>query len=101
MNYYALVKKKFVLCITSLLFLLGCHDDHSAPGEGQSHGHLKQTKTFSSDVAIQWMDMQIKLMKQTTTVGNVAFSRHYAYSGIALYESVVPGMPAHRSLAFQ
>ena len=65
------------------------------------HGHLKQTKTFSSDVAIKWMNMQIDLMRKTTTVGNVAFSRHYAYSGIALYESVVPGMPAYQSIASQ
>jgi len=64
-------------------------------------GHLKQTKTFSSDVAIRWMNMQIELMRRTTTVGNVAFSRHYAYSGIALYESVVPGMPAYQSIASQ
>jgi hypothetical protein len=64
-------------------------------------GHLKQTKTFSSDVAIIWMNKQLEMMRKTTTVGNVAFSRHYAYSGIALYESVVPGMPAHQSIAPQ
>lgn len=64
------------------------------------HGHLKQTKTYSSDVAIRWMNMQLRIMS-TTTIPNVAFTRPYAYSGIALYESVVPGMPAYQSLAGQ
>ncbi|HEX6846061.1 MAG TPA: vanadium-dependent haloperoxidase [Chitinophagaceae bacterium] len=73
----------------------------SAANNQNKHGHLKQTKTFSADVAIRWMNMQIDLMRKTTTVGNVAFCRHYAYSGIALYESVVPGMPAYQSIASQ
>src|SRR6187401_2120502 len=73
----------------------------TAANNQSKHGYLKQTKSFSSDVAIRWMNMQIELMRRTTTVGNVAFSRHYAYSGIALYESVVPGMPAYQSIASQ
>ena len=65
-------------------------------------GQLKQTKTFSSDVAIQWMNMQVwQMYKYPGIVGNVAYSRHYAYSGIALYEAVVPGMPAYQSIAPQ
>ena len=94
-----------------ILFFSSCQKQVSTPAlpeeistaaNNQSkHGHLKQTKTFSSDVAIRWMNMQIELMRRTTTVGNVAFSRHYAYSGIALYESVVPGMPAYQSIASQ
>jgi hypothetical protein len=65
-------------------------------------GHLQQTKTFSSNVAIQWMDMQVTQMRNyPAIVGNVAYSRHYAYSGIALYEAVVPGMPAYQSIASQ
>ena len=65
-------------------------------------GHLNQTKTFSSDIAIKWMDMQVKQMRAYPgIIGNVAYSRHYAYSGIALYEAVVPGMPAHQSIASQ
>lgn len=66
------------------------------------NGHLKQTKTFSSEVAVKWMDMQVKQMRAYPgIVGNAAYSRHYAYSGIALYEAVVPGMPAYQSIASQ
>ncbi|ULQ55891.1 vanadium-dependent haloperoxidase [Flavihumibacter rivuli] len=65
-------------------------------------GHLEQTKTFSSTVASSWMNLEVELMKAApTAVGNAAFSRHFAYAGVALYESVVPGMPAYRSLQGQ
>lgn len=68
---------------------------------GKDHGHSKQTKNFSSDVVVKWMDMQLRLMATTAGIPNVAFSRHYAYSGIALYEAVVPGMPSYQSLEGQ
>ena len=103
--------KNFSFVFVLILFFSSCQKQVSTPAlpeeisaaanSQNKHGHLKQTKTFSSDVAIRWMNMQIELMRKTTTVGNVAFSRHYAYSGIALYESVVPGMPAYQSIASQ
>ena len=66
-----------------------------------AHGHLKQTKTYTSDVAISWMNMQLRLMRTATGIPNVAFVRPYAYSSIALYETVVSGMPAYQSLEGQ
>ena len=66
------------------------------------HGHLKQTKEYLSDVAAKWMAMQVRQMiAAPTAVANVAHSRHYVYSGIALYESVVSGMPGYQSIAPQ
>ena len=63
------------------------------------NGHLKQTKTFSSDVVKKWLTMQTSMLYRPS--GN-AFGlnpgRYMAYSGVALYESVVPGMPAYQSL---
>jgi hypothetical protein len=64
-------------------------------------GHLNQAKTYSAEVAIKWMNIQLQLMKTATGIPNVAFVRPFAYSGIALYEAVVPGMPAYQSLEGQ
>ena len=64
-------------------------------------GHLKQTNTYSSEVATKWMDLQLRLMASTSGVANVAFARQQAYSGIGLYEAVVNGMPAYQSIASQ
>jgi hypothetical protein len=64
------------------------------------NGHLKQTKTFPSDVAIHWLNMQLDMLKVPLPVGTGSQStdRCQAYCGIALYESVVPGMPAYQTL---
>lgn len=79
----------------------GNNQQEALKAGGQLHGHLKQTNTYSAEVVIKWMDMQIRLMTATTGVANVAFTRPYAYSGIALYETVVPGMPAYQTLGWQ
>jgi len=69
---------------------------------GKDHGHLKQTNTYSSDVVYKWIDMQLRLMRTSSPfIGGLPVSRVFGYTGIALYESVVPGMPAYRSLSGQ
>jgi hypothetical protein len=95
MKNFALIKTRYlVIIISCLLSLSGCDDDTDI--------HVKQTKTYSSDVAVKWMSMQVKQMREyPPTIGNVLYSRHYAYSGIALYEAVVPGMPSYQSIASQ
>ncbi len=76
-------------------------EETSSANQNSLHGHLKQTKEYPSDVVIKWMDMQLRLMRTATGIPNNAFTRPYAYSGIALYEAVVPGMPAYQSIADQ
>jgi len=70
----------------------------------KENGHLKQTKTFSSDVIVRWLNMQLDMLRVPLTggaTGSQAANRAMAYCGIAAYESVVPGMPAYQSLANQ
>ncbi len=76
----------------SIFFLTGCQKDSNPV-----FGHLKQTNTFTSDVAVKWMEMQMRLMRTASGIPAVAFVRPYAYSGIVLYEAVVPGMPGYQS----
>lgn len=66
-------------------------------------GHLKQTKTFSSDVVRSWINMQLTMLRVPlpTGTGSQASDRVQAYAGIALYEAVMPGMPAYQSLTGQ
>jgi len=71
----------------------------SSANNNGKHGHLKQTKEFSSEVVTKWMDMQLRLFRTNATpIGGLPPQRFYAYSAIALYESVVPGMPAFQTL---
>jgi hypothetical protein len=102
-----------VIFFTITLFIASCQKEIANPAAKQQaeetsstnqnslHGHLIQTNTYSSEVVIKWMDMQLLLMRTATGIPNNAFTRPYAYSGITLYEAVVPGMPAYQSLASQ
>ena len=96
---------KLSLLFCLVLFLFSCQKDISSEPQysekakaaaGKEHGHLVQTKTFTSDVAQDWLDMELRLQWANTYALNG--NRFFAYLGIALYESVVPGMPAYLSL---
>lgn len=68
-----------------------------------ANGHLQQTKTFSSDVVVRWLNQQLNMFRLPLATGTSAPSadRAFAYAGIAVYEAVVPGMPSYRSLGGQ
>ena len=103
-------KTSSLMLLTIGLLVMSCNKQISSSEEGKLYneqfnakagsGHLKQTKTFSSDVAIKWLDMQLVMLKIPLPVGtgSQATDRCQAYCGIALYESVVPGMPAYQTL---
>jgi hypothetical protein len=75
----------------------------TASNSNKEHGHLQQTKTFSSDVVVSWINLQLQMVKVPLPTGTAgqATDRCQAYSGIAVFESVVPGMPAYQSLSGQ
>src|SRR5438105_2001625 len=56
------------------------------------------TSAYPADVANAWMKMQIHVMLTTGGIPHVAYIRPYAYSGIVLYESLLPGMPSYQTL---
>ncbi len=78
-------------------------DDNDSGGHGKDQGHLKQTKNYYSDVVVSWINLQLQMVKVPLPAGTAgqATDRCQAYCGIALYESVMPGMPAYRSLTGQ
>ena len=96
----SVLSKKWILyTLLSIFIFSACQKQAEHPNpKNNGHGHLTQTKFFTSDVAIKWMAMQLTLMRTATGIPNNAFARPFAYSGIALYESVVPGMPGYKSL---
>ena len=95
MKIFALIKNcGFVLVMALLLVSIACDDDDDKNEKG--------TQTYSSDVVREWLDVQVGMLYAPT--GNpFAFnpSRYMAYCGVALYESVVPGMPQYQSLQGQ
>jgi hypothetical protein len=100
--------KKFIthgaIIIMAITVLSSCRklEEFATIANDQGHGHLHQTKNYSSDVVLKWIDMQLRLYRTNPTpIGGPPPTRYFAYSAIALYESVVPGMPAFQSLSGQ
>lgn len=54
---------------------------------------------YDADVAISWFDLQLDLTKTTPGFTPPVASRAFAYSGVTLYEAVVPAMSGYQSLA--
>ncbi len=56
---------------------------------------------FAGDVTHQWYDLSLKLTQKTSGFAPPVAARAFGYTGVALYESVVAGMPDHGSLSGQ
>src|SRR5687767_13755129 len=76
-------------------------EEITTANQNTEHGHLKQTMEYSSEVVLKWMEMQLRVIRTTIGLPPATNSRLFAYSGVALYESVVPGMPAYQTLSGQ
>jgi hypothetical protein len=74
--------------------------DENARGH---HDNEKEASSFSSEVVIKWLNMQLDMLRVPLApgTGSQSAERAQAYCGIALYESVVPGMDDYRSLKGQ
>ena len=104
---------KILSCLLLLSIFISCKKNiekqsaqeeiASAANQNKHHGHLQQTKTFSADVVIRWLNMQLDMLRVPLApgTGSQGADRAMAYCGIAAYESVVPGMPAYQTLANQ
>jgi hypothetical protein len=79
--------KRLIFCAILLSStFMACNKGDHFPLPGQN-----DAGKFSSDVIHKWITMQIRLMKDATGIPNVAFSRYYAYTGVAAYEAIAPG----------
>lgn len=59
------------------------------------------TSDHTSWVATRWFDLSLRLIEETPGFSPPVASRALGYMGVALYESVVSGMPANGSLTGQ
>ena len=80
----------FLTTIVTIIVLVSCQKNEDAK---IVDNNLKGKPTaYSSDVLDKWITMQLRLMRNATGIPNHGFSRHFAYSGIAAFESLKPGM---------
>ncbi|MEP7375854.1 MAG: vanadium-dependent haloperoxidase [Chitinophagaceae bacterium] len=81
----------------------GQKQDETLAARNGQHGHSKPTKTYSGDLVVKWLNMQLDMLRVPLAAGtgSQAAERCQAYCGIATYEAVLPGMPGYRSLSGQ
>lgn len=85
------MKKVFLVTTAILALLISCKKESEAKTDSQLSKH-------SSQLIIDWNNVHFRLIKNTTSVGHIAYSRHFAYTGIALYESLVNGDHKQKSI---
>lgn len=106
------IKNWVCIMISSIFVLTACQKETEKPASveeiattansNSQHGHKKPTKEYSSEVVFKWMNMQLRLMQTSSPfIGGQPAFRPIGYTGIALYESVVAGMPAYQTLSGQ
>jgi hypothetical protein len=61
----------------------------------------KTTRAKSHATLTQWMDLHSNLVREAKNIPHVAYSRHFAYTAIAAYESIVHNHPRFRTLKGQ
>jgi hypothetical protein len=83
-----------LLLALSILSIFGSCEKNDNPG-------VPDTKGDPADVAFDWIKMQQKLLVGIPGILPHVAGRTYAYVGLALYESVVPGMSEYQSIAPQ
>ena len=76
--------------------------DQPATGEYNADVQNEYVVKAGADVPAKWYDLAIKLSRTTPnqSPGPIT-SRTFGYMGLALYESVVPGIPADQSIQSQ
>ncbi len=78
------IKTIALLFVATALVIISCKkSDFQGP----------HAETYPADVAVAWMNLQMKLNKTTAGYNPFVGDRSFGYSGIALYESVEPGIP--------
>jgi hypothetical protein len=64
-------------------------------------GKKHPAELYPPDVAVAWMNMQLRLTKVTPGFNSIVANRSFAYVGLSLYESIAPGIPGYQSIASQ
>lgn len=84
------MKKIFHYCILIVFVLTSCKKGY--PG---FPGYIKNDSRLITD----WIGLHLQVIRNTTGVTHIAYSRHFAYTGVALYESQVKGAQQYKSIA--
>ncbi len=85
------MKKILIISVLGISLLAGCRKSEALPYHSPLDDH-------SSQLLIDWINVQFRLIRNSSGIQHVAYSRHFSYTGLALYESLVPGDKRYKSV---
>lgn len=95
-SIFVQLKKQIIAFLAATAVLLTTLYACSKDSQSKLVLTANKPSAYSSDVVDKWMTMQLRLMRNATGIPNQAFSRHFAYSGVAVYESLRPGLNGNK-----
>ena len=98
MKYTSRSFSHLFLALSAFALLVCCKKDDI----DHENGHGVLTKAYPSDVLKEWIKMDLQLLRSNDAkLNNFVMMHHWAYSSIAVYEAVVPGMSSYQTLSGQ
>jgi membrane-associated phospholipid phosphatase len=87
--------------LAALAAWLGLLPLAAADARAQAVADARPASAYSAGVATDWFALALQLAQQTPGFSAPVAARALGTLGLTLYEAVVPGMPAHQTLAGQ
>ncbi|CCH55740.1 hypothetical protein BN8_05025 [Fibrisoma limi BUZ 3] len=89
---------QFVVCL-ALIVLQACQTPTDEPLAPDATG--KPADQYNAEVALKWSSLELQLVRTASGFTPPVAARAFGYAGLTMYESIVPGLPTHRSLVGQ
>lgn len=86
----------WLLALLALAMVQACR-----PADDQVAPQTNTADSYSNEVAVQWSNMHLRLIRNTPGQTPPVASRTFSYAGLAMYEAVVAGMPGNESMVGQ
>lgn len=83
----------WMLLLSILITFSACKDDTT----GSTGTEFKKTSEYSNEVPLRWNNFLLEIERFTPGYRPPVSGRAFAYIGLAVYESAIPGMPDNRS----
>ncbi len=92
--------KIIISLLFAFSFFISCKEDSDTVDPVISNPS-PATSTFDGELASDWLKIHLDLIKSTPGFAPPVAARSLGYTSLALYESVVAGMPGHNTLKGQ
>ena len=96
---YIFKSKQNVYFLAFVFLLASCHPDNENPNPYNIY--TKDARYYDNSVALQWNNLLLDISRYAPGFRPPVQARALGYIGLAVYESVVPGMPRYNSLGSQ